>query len=73
MATTKNTYTGDGSTVLFSFTFPYIDVTDVFVSVDGTNLGRTTEYIFANATTLQLTVAPTAVLFVYIARPHLTI
>ena len=31
----------------------------MFVSIDGTNLERTTEYIFANATTLQLTVAPT--------------
>ena len=56
---TENTYVGDGSTTLYSFTFPYIDATDVFVSVDGTNLERTTEYIFANATTLQLTVAPT--------------
>ena len=56
---TENTYVGDGSTTLYSFTFPYIDATDVLVSVDGTNLERTTEYIFANATTLQLTVAPT--------------
>ena len=58
MATTENTYTGDGTTVLYSFTFPYLETTDVFVSVNGTDLVATTEYIFANATTLQLTTAP---------------
>ena len=56
MATTENTYTGDGSTVLFNFTFPYIDETDVYVSLDGT---VTTAYSFANATTVQFTTAPT--------------
>ena len=57
-ATTENIYVGDGSTVLYSFTFPYIDFSDVHVSVDGTDLETPTEYIFANATTLQLTTAP---------------
>ena len=33
--TTSNSYVGDGSTSLFSFTFPYIEPTDVYVSVDG--------------------------------------
>ena len=55
---TENLYVGDGSTVLYSFTFPYIDESDVYISVDGTNLAKPTEYIFANATTLQLTTAP---------------
>ena len=55
MATTQNTYTGDGSTSLFSFTFPYIDEADVNVTVDGT---ATTAYSFANATTIQMTTAP---------------
>ena len=59
MATTQNTYTGDGSTVLFSFTFPYIDQQDVYVSVDGVDLSLTTEYIFANDTTIQILSAPT--------------
>ncbi len=58
MATTQNTYTGDGSTVLFSFTFPYISEQDVFVSLDGTELDSTTEYSFANATTIQFATAP---------------
>jgi hypothetical protein len=55
MATTQNTYTGNGSTVLYSFTFPYLATTDIKVSVNGTN---TTAYTLANATTIQFTAAP---------------
>jgi hypothetical protein len=55
MATTQNTFTGNGSTVLFSFTFPYLDSTDILVSVNGT---LTTAYTLANATTIQFTTAP---------------
>lgn len=55
MATIENNYTGDGSTVLFSFTFPYIDSTHVKVSLDGTD---TTAYSLANATTVEMDVAP---------------
>ena len=58
--TTENLYVGDGSTVLYSFTFPYIDASDIYVSVDDVDLTRTTEYIFANATTVQILVAPIA-------------
>jgi len=36
MAVTQNTYTGDGTTVLFSFTFPYLETTDIKVSLNGT-------------------------------------
>jgi len=36
MAITENTYTGDGSTVLFPFTFEYIAKSDVKVSLNGT-------------------------------------
>ena len=53
--TTENTYTGDGSTVLFSFTFPYIETTDVKVSI---NQVDTTAFSLANATTVQMDVAP---------------
>ena len=56
--TTENTYVGDGTTVLYAFTFPYIDVTDVKVAVDNVELTIPTEYFFANATTLQLVTAP---------------
>lgn len=55
MAVTQNTYTGNGSTVLFSFTFPYLETTDVKVSLNGT---VTTAYTFANATTIQFNTAP---------------
>lgn len=55
MAVTENTYTGDGSTVLFSFTFPYLDQSHVKVSLNGSD---TTAFTFANATTVQLNSAP---------------
>jgi hypothetical protein len=55
MAVTRNTYTGNGSTVLYSFTFPYLENTDVKVSVNGV---VTTAYTFANATTIQFNTAP---------------
>tara|TARA_B100000427_G_scaffold66238_1_gene52784 strand:+ start:233 stop:1204 length:972 start_codon:yes stop_codon:yes gene_type:complete len=55
MAVTQNTYTGNSSTNLFSLTFPYIDSTDIFVSLDGTVIS-TTAYSLANAT--QITFAP---------------
>ena len=57
MAVTQNNYTGNGSTVLFSFTFPYLEQTDVQVRLDGV-LQPTTAYSFANATTVQLNTAP---------------
>ena len=65
MATTQNTYTGDGSTVLYNFTFPYIDETDVYVSLDGT---ATTAYSYANATTIQFTTAPASGVAIRIYR-----
>jgi hypothetical protein len=55
LATTQNTYTGDGTTVLFSFTFPYIQSSDVKVSLDEV---LTTEYTLANATTIEFNAAP---------------
>ena len=55
MAVTQNTYTGDGTTVLFSFTFPYLEATDVKASLDGV---VTTAYTLANATTVQFNSAP---------------
>ena len=48
---TENNYTGDNSTVLFSFTFPYLEKTDVKVSIDQID---TTAFTFANATQIQL-------------------
>jgi hypothetical protein len=65
MATTSNTYTGNGSNKLFSITFPYLETTDIFVFVNGT---LTTAYTFANATTIEMTAAPANGATVYIAR-----
>ena len=55
MASTENTYTGNGSTVLYAFTFPYLNTTDVKASLNGT---ATTAYTFANETTVQFNSAP---------------
>lgn len=55
MAITQNNFTGDGSTVLFSFTFPYLDESHIKVSLNGSD---TTAYTLANATTIQFTTAP---------------
>ncbi len=58
MATTQNTYTGDNSTTLFSFTFPYLEESDVKVSLDGVDKTQTTDYTFANATQISFNTAP---------------
>ena len=55
MAITENRYTGDGSTTNYSFSFPYISVTDVKVTLDDV---LTTQYSFANATTISFDPAP---------------
>ncbi len=55
MATTQNTYTGDGSTTDYTLTFPYLAVADVRVSLD--DIG-TTAFTLTNATTLRFTTAP---------------
>jgi hypothetical protein len=55
MAITQNTYTGDGATVLFSFTFEYIQESDIKITLDGT---PTTAYSLANATTVEFDTAP---------------
>ena len=58
MATTSNTYTGNGSNKLFSITFPYLDESDIDVYLNGTLQTITTQYIFANATTIEFVTAP---------------
>ena len=59
MATTENTYTTSSATqTLFSFTFPYIDTTDIKVSVDDVVKTITTDYTLASATQVQFNTAP---------------
>ena len=54
--TIENTYTGNGSTTDYSFTFPYLDTTDIKVSLGGS---ATTAYSLLNATTVRFDSAPT--------------
>ena len=55
MAQTSNSYTGNGSTTNYSFTFPYLATTDIKAQLDGV---ATTAFTLANATTLQFNSAP---------------
>ena len=67
MATIENSYTGDGSQTLYSFTFPYISEVDVTVSVDSVVQTLETEYVFANATTISFNTA------LLMGRPFLSV
>lgn len=55
MAITENNYTGNGVLDTFSFTFPYIEETDIKITLDGV---ITTAYSLLNATTIQFTSPP---------------
>ena len=55
MATTQNTYTGNGSTTDYTLTFPYLAVADIRVSLDDVG---TTAFSLANPTTLRFDSAP---------------
>ena len=56
MATTRNTYTGDGTTKKFGITFEYLRESDVKVFIDNVAI---TGFTFANATTLEFdTISP---------------
>jgi hypothetical protein len=48
--TIENTYTGNGSTTDYSFTFPYLDDSDIKASIGGND---TTNFRLLNATTVQ--------------------
>jgi hypothetical protein len=65
MAITQNTYTGDGSTTAYSFTFPYLETTDIKVSLDAVD---TTAYTLSNATTISFTTAPASGVAIRIFR-----
>jgi hypothetical protein len=57
MAIVQNTYTGNGSTTLYSLSFLYLDEADVKVTV---NAVPTTAFVFVNASTIQFLSAPAA-------------
>jgi hypothetical protein len=59
MATTSTTYTGNGSTTLYTpIGFDYLDTADVDVYLNGVLQTITTHYSFANATTIEFVAAP---------------
>ena len=55
MAVSENNYTGNGSTTLFTLTFPYLAAADVKVSLDAVD---TTAFTLSNATTVSMNSAP---------------
>lgn len=55
MAITQNTYTGNGLTTLYTFSFPYLSQPHVVVTV---NAVATTAFTFANSSTIQFTTPP---------------
>ena len=55
MAVTQNSYTGNGSTTTYSFTFPYLKTADVKAQID---TAVTTAFTLPTATTLQFNTAP---------------
>ena len=57
MAVTENSYTGNGSTTNYAFTFPYLKSTDIEIQVDAT-VQATSTWSLANATTVQFNTAP---------------
>lgn len=57
MAVTENTYTGNGSTVSYAITFPYLKTTDIEVTLNGV---VTTAYTFASPSVIQFNTAPGA-------------
>ena len=65
---TKNTYTGDGTTALFPFTFPYIQESDVKVFLDDVEQTITTEFEFSNATTIGFITPPSVGAVILIQR-----
>lgn len=61
MTITRQTYTGDGSTVLFTFAFPYVVPSDVVVEVNSTITPQNSinyPWSFANSNTIQFVTAP---------------
>jgi hypothetical protein len=65
MAITENVYTGNGSTLLYAISFPYLNQSDVKVTVNGTLV---TNYSFANTTTIQFGSAPASGAIIRIYR-----
>ena len=58
MAATKNYHTGNGSTTEYSFTFPYLNLSDIKVKLDGVTTTAYTLKPTNNPTIVNFTSAP---------------
>ena len=56
--TIENNYTGNNSTTLYSFTFPYLDTSDIKVSLNQIDQTLTTHYTLASPTQISFVTAP---------------
>ena len=63
-----NTYTGDGSTLNYSVTFPYIEQAHVVVTLDGVTKTLNTDYSFTTSSTITFTIAPSASVVIKFTR-----
>ena len=55
MAVTQNSYTGNGSTTVYNYTFPYLKQSEVKATLDGVT---TTAFTHPSATSIQFNTAP---------------
>ena len=55
MAVTQNSYTGNGSTTVYNYTFPYLKQSEVKATLDGV---YTTAFTHPSATSIQFNTAP---------------
>ena len=55
MAVTQNSYTGNGSTTVYNYTFPYLKQSEVKATLDGV---ATTAFTHPSATSIQFNTAP---------------
>ena len=55
MAVTQDSYTGNGSTTVYNYTFPYLKQSEVKATLDGT---ATTAFTHPSATSIQFNTAP---------------
>jgi len=69
---TRNTYTGNGTTTDFTFTFTYLDKSHVLVTINGV---ATTAFTFFTSSTLRFTSAPAngSAIVIYRSTPSTTL
>lgn len=64
MALSYIAYTGNGSTTDYTFSFPYLSKTDVFVYVDGVSV----PFTWINSSAIRCTTAPAASTYIQVRR-----